>query len=481
MRRLGVIVVGVVLVACGDDDAGSGAPAPDASVPDAASPEVDAGPMLAPLGHIPEEPQLPGDPDAGYRALVNVGFLTCGIPRRVYDSVFGPAPAATRIPGREGPNEDLPYFFTSATGFTGTEIVSANCLGCHAGQFDGRLVIGLGDSSADFTIDAAGAARLARGLAEDELEEMELLKFIGRMRVAGPYVQTTTVGVTAADNLAAILFAHRDAETLAWLDEPWIEVPRISVPIDVPPWWRMRHKHAMFYTGAGRGDHSRIMMATSTVCTDTVEEAERLAESFPDVRAYIASLEAPDWPWDVDTSLASRGRIVYEETCARCHGDETEDYPNELVDLDEVATDPLLAEGSSYFSPPLVDWFSRSFYGRGARLVLARGYVAPPLDGVWATAPYLHNGSVPTLAALLESSTRPTYWTRTHDSTDYDQATLGWRFTELDHGQSAEEDERMRTRIYDTTQLGYSNQGHTFGDELTADERLALLEYLKTL
>lgn len=476
MRVSGVLLLVIsTFVACGDDGAAV-TPAPDAFVP-----EVDAGPVSSPLGHIPEEPQPPGDPEAGYRALLNTGFLTCGIPRRVYDTVFGPAPRATRIPGREGPNAGLPYFFTSAIGFTGTEIVSANCLGCHAGRLNGELIIGLGDSSADFTIDAAGAASLARGLAENELERMELLKFIGRMRVAGPYVQTTTIGVTAADNLAAILFAHRDAETLAWLDEPWIEVPRVSVPIDVPPWWRMSKKHAMFYTAAGRGDHSRIMMATSTVCTDTVAEAERLAADFPDVRAYIASLQAPDWPWDIDSSLAARGRIVYQETCARCHGADDEEYPNELVDLDEVATDPLLAEGASYFSPPLVDWFNRSFYGQGARLEIARGYVAPPLDGVWATAPYLHNGSVPTIAALLDSSIRPTYWTRTHDSTDYDQQSLGWNYTELDHGQADEEDPQLRERIYDTTQLGYWNRGHEFGDELTAEERVAVIEYLKTL
>ena len=59
------------------------------------------------------------------------------------------------------------------------------------------------------------------------------------------------------------------------------------------------------------------------------------------------------------------------------------------------------------------------------------GYQAPPLDGIWATAPYLHNGSVPTLAALLKSSTRPaavhagpprpTSRTTTRDN-------VGWKF-----------------------------------------------------
>jgi hypothetical protein len=100
---------------------------------------------------------------------------------------------------------------------------------------------------------------------------------------------------------------------------------------------------------------------------------------------------------------------------------------------------------------------------------------------VWASAPYLHNGSVPTIEALLDSSKRPQYWTRTFSSTDYDAVALGWKFTTLDHGQAAEPNATARTKIYDTTLVGYGNAGHTFGDDLDAGERTAVLEYLKTL
>jgi hypothetical protein len=134
-----------------------------------------------------------------------------------------------------------------------------------------------------------------------------------------------------------------------------------------------------------------------------------------------------------------------------------------------------------------VKWFNDSFYGEIASLEPQSGYVAPPLDGIWATAPFLHNGSVPTLEALLDSSKRPKWWSRKldadglHDSNDYDDAALGWRFTTLDHGQADEPDASVKKHIYDTTLLGYSNAGHTFGDGLSTDERKALIEYLKTL
>jgi hypothetical protein len=109
------------------------------------------------------------------------------------------------------------------------------------------------------------------------------------------------------------------------------------------------------------------------------------------------------------------------------------------------------------------------------------GYIAPPLDGVWATAPYLHNGSVPTLEALLNSTKRPQYWIRTFDSSDYNDKTLGWNYTALEYGKDGATDSEQRKRLYDTTLPGYSKNGHTFGDHLTDAERRQLLEYLKTL
>jgi hypothetical protein len=171
---------------------------------------------------------------------------------------------------------------------------------------------------------------------------------------------------------------------------------------------------------------------------------------------------------------------VYEERCASCHGTPSE-YPNLIVALDEVGTDPILATGATQFAERFVQWFNGSFYGELAYLAPAPGYYAPPLDGIWATAPFLHNGSVPTLAALLDSTTRPRYWTRTFDSTDYDPDAVGWRFTELDHGQADEPSSSQRKLIYDTTLLGYGNGGHTYGDELPPADRASLIEYLKTL
>jgi mono/diheme cytochrome c family protein len=244
----------------------------------------------------------------------------------------------------------------------------------------------------------------------------------------------------------------------------------------------MQKKHAMFYHGGGRGDHVHYMMLKSLVCTDDLAEAREIDEWFTHVRAFISSLEPPAWPFALDAALAEEGRDVFERHCTACHGTYGEDwtYPNLVVALEQVGTDPAYAlqaiEAERY-----IRWFNGSFYGEGAQAMPAPGYVAPPLDGVWATAPYLHNDSVPTLELLLDSSRRPAYWRHREGTREYDSAALGWAWEALDHGKDGAADADEARFIYDTTRPGYGNGGHAFGDVLSPQERAAVLEYLKTL
>jgi mono/diheme cytochrome c family protein len=470
IRNACAIALGSFLIACGGDAA-----TPDASV--------------TPVGPIEPAEQRSGDADDGWRALITESYVGCGVPRSAYDTVVGPAPASLRLPERAGtPSEVLPYNLTALTLPSGAEVVAPNCLQCHAERFNGQLVVGLGSHTQDYTDDLTTYATLACGLVDDPVEQAECERWQERTLAVAPYTVTETIGVNPADNLAAVLFAHRDPETLAWLPEPALELPpAVVVPVDVPPWWRMQKKHAMFYVAAGRGDHARIMMTASTLCVDSVDEARAIDAYFPDVRSFLLSLEPPAWPYEVDAELAAAGKAIFDDACAACHGtygepaDET--YPNLVIALDDVGTDSTLALGAAQFAGRFVDWFNRSFYGELSWLAPAEGYVAPPLDGIWATAPFLHNGSVPTLAALLDSSTRPRYFTRSYGTStaDYDPDAVGWRVTPLDAGQDEAPDRATRVRIYDTTLLGYGNGGHTYGDGLTEPERTAVLEYLKTI
>jgi cytochrome c5 len=441
-------------------------------------PEVDKG-LLAGAFELPAEPQREGDAQRGYDILVNGDFVSCGLPREVYDEFIGEVPEEYRLPGREPGAEGLHYAMNLVTTRSGVEVVGANCFTCHASRVLGELVVGLGDAAGDFTFDPTLYVQAAGLLipAEDELARAEWEKWAERVTTVTPYTLTDTVGVNTADNLAAVLFSHRDQQTLAWSSEPLMPLPDPDpVPTDVPPWWHMQKKNAMFYSGAGRGDHARIMMSASALCTDDVEEARAIDEGFPDVRAFLRSLSPPAWPYELDEPLAEQGREAFERHCSLCHGTygETETYPNLLIPLATIGTDPRLATEAGQLADIYVDWFNGSFYGELARLEPQEGYMAPPLDGIWATAPYLHNASVPTLAAVLDPALRPTYWTR---SPEYDPEQVGWQYAEHDHGK----DQEPSPFIYDTTRPGFSNSGHPFGEVLSEDERLAVLEYLKSL
>jgi mono/diheme cytochrome c family protein len=422
---------------------------------------------------VPAEAQRPGDPAKGYDYLVNGGYITCGIPKSIWDQVMTGGPGANAIPGRTGANAQLPYFYSVATSSEGIQVVSANCLTCHAGKINNKIIVGLGAHDRDFTTEPSGLAD-ALLMYTSGVEKVETQRFADRLHAIAPYVKTQTIGVNPADNLTAALMAHRDPQTLAWSAEPLLELPpAIVAPVDVPPWWRMSKKHSMFYDAAGRGDHARIMMTASLLCSESVDEVTAIDQAFVDVRAWIETLEPPKYPFAIDAGLAARGRPIFNATCARCHGTygEEGEYPNELVPLGDVGTDPLLAQGTAQFAAQYVDWFASSFWGQTSRLEPQSGYVAPPLDGIWATAPYFHNGSVPSIELVLDSTHRPTYWTRLYDV--YDEAAVGWKWTPNDKGGDI--------HIYDTTQPGYGASGHDFGDQLTPDERKALLEYLKTL
>lgn len=479
--------------ACDDTPAA----APDTGTPDAAIVEVDVltAPEL-PGEHVPPQTQREGDPARGFEVLARGAYVGCGIPADLIPiaqdaGMLGEDPP---LPGRD---EALPYYLSRFTTASGVEVVGPNCMICHAGVgVDGQVVVGLPGIDLDFGGFASQISgfesqigALAGLLAPESYAE--LVKFADRLSTIAPYVQTEVQGVNPADNLAGILFSHRDRDTLAWSEEPLIDPPPpIVAPVDPPPWWRMKKKSTMFYTALGRGDHGRIMMTASTLCVDTVEDARAIDADFGHVRAYIASLEAPRWPEEIlgtiDPELARRGQGLFEANCSQCHGTygesggatrDDDTYPNLWVTLDEIGTDPILAVGASHVAERFVDWFNDSFYGETAWLDPQRGYVPPPLDGVWATAPYLHNGSVPTLAQVLDSTARPTYWRR---QAGFDATSVGLPHQVVDVGHDQIPGPGRRT-VYDTTLIGYGNGGHDFADHLDEAQRTALIEYLKTL
>jgi len=432
---------------------------------------------------IPASPQRVGDKEKGYTYLTTGDYVKSGIPYTYFLLGFGKS--QTNYLKREGPNAIISHEYTAVKAANGETVVAPNCMQCHSQVFDNKLYVGLGNTLIDFTdrkkLSPQTAAVAERVLKNGDPKKFEAAEpFIKAIKAIGGGLYTEVRGVNSADRLADLLVAHRDPNTLRWSDSSLMAAPPDQViPSDTPPWWLLKKKHAMFYNGFGRGDFGRFLMASNLLTVNDTSEAREVDDRIDDVLAYIYSLQPPKYPYPVNASLARQGGVIFVQHCSKCHGNYGEggDYPNLLIPESVIGTDSFLYK-SNYQSPQFVEWFNKSWFSQGdhpARLEPFNGYIAPPLDGIWITAPYLHNGSVPTLEAVLNSRLRPTYWSRDFNNLEYDYEQVGWKFARETAPSGP------TTTVYNTTLPGYGNYGHTFGDKLTDKERKAVIEYLKTL
>jgi len=431
--------------------------------------------------YIPFSNQREGNPALGYTYVVEGDYLRSGIPYELF--LMGYGKDKHHYLKRDSANKEIPYNFTAVKAYNGTVVVVPNCLQCHAQIFGDSLIIGLGSTDIDFTVNQRANTQALKAIlktfsGKNSAKYAAAADFIQVTSAIYPWLRTDVKGANAADRLAALLAAHRDPSTLHWSDTPRMSIPDRVIPTDVPAWWLLKKKHAMFFNGFGRGDFGKFLMASNLLTVKDSSEANEVDRHIPNVLSWLLTLEPPRYPYPVDTSLASSGHRIFSASCARCHGNygSGESYPNLLIPERIIGTDSLLYK-SNFQYPQFIEWFNQSWFSSGpypAKLVPFDGYIAPPLDGVWVTAPYFHNGSVPTLEAVLNSKLRPKYWTRYNGTkTTYDFDHVGWKYTERT--------EPGGSTVYNTTLPGYGNYGHTFGDRLTGPERKAVIEYLKTL
>ncbi|MBS1960147.1 MAG: cytochrome c [Bdellovibrionales bacterium] len=204
---------------------------------------------------------------------------------------------------------------------------------------------------------------------------------------------------------------------------------------------------------------------------------------------FIKDLQPPKFPGAINTTLATRGEALYAQKCADCHGTyipgidhpKLVSFPNKFVTSDEIKTDPQRWQN---IDKPVRDFTQKTIFAKyiDAGMKLG-GYVAPILSGVWYTAPYLHNGSVPTLWQLMNPSERAKKFQLGGHALDYVHVgILGVTRSDGVYAYPSGYTPWMRSGVYDTSMPGQSNTGHEaqFAG-LTTEDKWALLEYLKLL
>ena len=386
------------------------------------------------------------------------------------DPARDPAAYAAEFSRRYGlvpapyPNDGLPMGLRRGNGPNGTKVgLAIDCMACHGGSIGGTSYVGLGNTQLDL-----------------KLLFHEMLKAEGKRLLPSPFEINSSRGTVNAGMFSVALLSLRNSN-LTFRTFP-LPLGASLPELDVPAWWLLGKKSTMYYDGRTDARSVRTNMQFM-LGEKTLAQFQELEPTFRDIQAYFKSLKPPKCPFPIDPEKASRGKAVFAKNCSKCHGTYGPDpeYPNRIVELKEIGTDPARARG---IAPRFVAHYNSTWFGEDFPVdEVLTGYQAPPLDGIWATAPYLHNGSVPTLTALLKSAERPGRFYRppSTDFVHYDPINIGWKFeVPGDQPAPSESPEKVRS-LFDSSRFGLGNGGHTFGDHLSDDARADLIEYLKTL
>jgi mono/diheme cytochrome c family protein len=343
-----------------------------------------------------------------------------------------------------------------------------NCFACHGGNLFGITYPG-----------APNTTYVLESLTESVRKtKLRLSKPMAHMDIGSLVMPLgTNVGTSNAVMFGVALMNYRDKELNVHVNRAPAQMTHHDM--DAPPWWHFHRKHHIYIDGFAQKGHKGLMQFM-LVRQNGPEKFKNWESDFRDVYAFLSELRPPKYPLPIDQELAAQGKRVFEANCASCHGTYGNEslYPERNIPIDEIGTDrvrfdALTATHRSHYGG---SWFAD--FGGQETFAEVDGYVAPPLDGIWASAPYLHNGSVPTLWHLLNPESRPVVWRRTHLGLDIDK--MGFQVEEL--GQLPPRLKPAEKRHYFSTSMpGKSAKGHDYPSSLTDDEKRAVLEYLKTL
>lgn len=266
---------------------------------------------------------------------------------------------------------------------------------------------------------------------------------------------------------------------------------------DFPSVWNQKYKEGMQLHWDGNNtkvDERNLSAGFGTGATPTTLDKTKVLRT----ARFLDSARPPSFPSQyLRPDLAAQGEQIYRTACWSCHGNGKAPFgvqgdgglvgkvtPIEQVGTDRARLDSYTralatAQNSLYAGFPSNEEECSAreradedcYPARFSHFRKTNGYANMPLDGLWLRAPYLHNGSVPDLLALLEPpAARPTIFYIGYDVYNYDR--LGF----VTQGPDAE----RRGWRFDTRKRGNGNRGHEYGTRLSAQQKVALVEYLKT-
>jgi mono/diheme cytochrome c family protein len=266
---------------------------------------------------------------------------------------------------------------------------------------------------------------------------------------------------------------------------------------DFPSVWNQKHKEGMQLHWDGNNskvDERNLSAGFGTGATPTTLDKKKVLRT----AQFLDSVRPAAFPAQyIRAELVAQGEPIYRATCWSCHGNGKPPFQADgdgslvgtVTPIDQVGTDRArldsytralaAAQNSLYAGFPSDEEEcgareradEECYPARFSHFRKTNGYANMPLDGLWLRAPYLHNGSVPDLRALLEPpAARPAVFYIGYDAYDFDR--VGF----VTQGPDAE----RRGWKFDTGKRGNGNGGHDYGTRLSPAQKTALVEYLKT-
>ena len=465
------------------------------------------------LREVPQPPFATGDERFMYGSIGaenSAGFpywILYVLPRVFPDKLPGPTGYASfGVAWEEG--KEWPIGFTKKT--IGFERVANNCAGCHVASYrlspdDKPKFVPTGPNHTfnleaffRFVVDCARDPRFNAGTLMNEINLAADLSWIDRMIYRFVLIPATRKQLRERGPRFAWIYNHGlpkwpdwgrgrdDAMNLTKYFLTTSPLDETLGPTDMPSIWNLKK----YKTNPGtRMNFAGDSWDANTVIIDSAlglmgagpSSNEKFLEEIRWLTKYLEEYPAPKFPVAVDEARAAAGKAVFDAQCARCHWSEK---TGTVMPVREIGTDD---ERIKSWNKQAAIRSNETVRGLGiTRRGLVEedptGYVAAFLDGIWLRAPYLHNGSVPTLRDLLKPvAQRPRVFYRGYDV--YDPVDVGFVSMEA---------QARRLKIpwdavtavatpYDVSWRSNGNMGHEYGVSLPQTDKDALLEYLKKL
>jgi mono/diheme cytochrome c family protein len=371
-----------------------------------------------------------------------------GIPYRIWRVL--PSVFADKLPARPGAGYERLGFLFEPNAPQGRPIgtsyqegrvplVGLNCATCHTGRVRDtagsapRIIAGMPAHQ----MDLQGYANFLTAAARDD--RFNTTTLIAAMRQQDPempwlesllyrfvVIRRTRDGILERADQNA-WFADRPPQGPGRVDtfNPYkrmfnfdMKADRTVGTADLPPLFNQRVRQGMWLHWDGNNNAVEERNKSAAIGAGATPDSLDLA-SLDRVASWALDLKPPPFPADrIDTARAEKGRPVWAAACASCHAPDGAAV-GQVTPVAAVGTDP---ERLNSFTPALAERMNTLGSGRPWKFSHFRktdGYANMPLDGVWLRAPYLHNGSVPTLRALLFPEERPTVFFRGYDVYDW--------------------------------------------------------------